>query len=71
MQINPVSLVDQNVQNTEIETVNSGIQNQKSPENLEGCIENLITLRKENLTNPLIGYLNVNSLRGDKIHHIR
>ena len=40
-------------------------------DNTEGDIEKLIDLRNSNRSNPLICYLNINSLRGQKIHHIR
>ena len=41
------------------------------PENKEGDIDKLLDLRNTNRSNPLICYLNINSLRGEKIHHVR
>ena len=47
------SLIDDNIYNTE---------------NLDGSLENLSRLRGEHLNNPFISYLNINSLRGNKLH---
>ena len=34
-------------------------------ENKQGSLKDLENLRSKHLTNPIIGYLNINSLRGD------
>ena len=47
-------------QNTSIENILA------SKSNLDDGLEHLNNIRKKYLANPLLGYLNINSLRGDK-----
>ena len=42
-----------------------------NPGNLDGSLSNLSQIRKEHLSNPFIAYLNINSLRGNKLHLLR
>ena len=40
-------------------------------ENKQGSLKDLQNLRSKHLTNPIIGYLNINSLRGDKLPQLK
>ena len=39
--------------------------------NLDGTLKDFKTLRAKYILNPTVGYLNINSLRGDKFHHLK
>ena len=47
------------------------IDSENTSNNTEGDISKLADLRNSNLSNPLICYLNINSLRGHKLNHVR
>ena len=42
-----------------------------SAANKQGSLEVLTNLRSKYLSNPIIGYLNINSLRGDKLNQLK
>ena len=44
---------------------------QPSTVNLDSSLENFANVRKQNINNPFISYLNINSLRGNKVHLLR
>ena len=64
-EFNIEEVINQNisVQNNDVA---SPLPNTLHAENLDGSLKDINILRKKHLANPFIGYLNINSLRGDK-----